>query len=76
MLAVKDKSGAAGTSLPPPLPLENGDCIEDDDYRSQAPDPEGLLHSRVFPGLRPPVASLLAGDVAKVLDALADPASH
>ena len=50
--------------------------LEDDDYRSQAPDPEGLLHSRVFPGLRLPVASLLAGDVAKVLEALADPAAH
>ena len=30
----------------------------------------GLLHSRVFPGLRLPVAPLLAGDTAKVLAAL------
>src|ERR1039458_1497844 len=33
--------------------------------------PQGLLHSRVFPGLRLPVAPLLAGDTAKVLAALA-----
>jgi hypothetical protein len=31
---------------------------------------DGLLHSRVFPGLRLPVAPLLAGDTAKVLAAL------
>ena len=30
----------------------------------------GWGHSRVFPGLRPPVAALLAGDTAKVLEAL------
>ena len=30
-----------------------------------------MLHSRVFPGLRLPVAPLLAGDTAKVLAALA-----
>jgi hypothetical protein len=29
-----------------------------------------VLHSRVFPGLRLPVAPLLAGDTAKVLAAL------
>ena len=45
-------------------------CLEDDDYRPQLPDAQGLLHSRVFPGLRLPVASLLAGDTAKVLAAL------
>jgi Uma2 family endonuclease len=45
-------------------------CLEDDDYRSQLPDAQGVLHSRVFPGLRLPVAPLLAGDTAKVLAAL------
>jgi len=45
-------------------------CLEDDDYRPQLPDAQGVLHSRVFPGLRLPVAPLLAGDTAKVLDAL------
>ena len=45
-------------------------CLEDDDYRPQLPDAQGLFHSRVFPGLRLPVAPLLAGDTAKVLEAL------
>ena len=47
-------------------------CLEDDDYRPQLPDAQGVLHSRVFPGLRLPVAPLLAGDTAKVLAALAE----
>jgi hypothetical protein len=34
------------------------------------PDAQGVLHSRIFPGLRLPVAPLLAGDTAKVLAAL------
>jgi hypothetical protein len=34
------------------------------------PHTDGLLYSRVFPGLRLPVAPLLAGDTAKVLAAL------
>ena len=46
-------------------------CLEDDDYRPQLPDAQGVLHSRIFPGLRLPVAPLLAGDTAKVLAALA-----
>ena len=46
-------------------------CLEDDDYRPQLPDAQGVLHSRGFPGLRLPVAPLLAGDTAKVLAALA-----
>ena len=29
-------------------------CLEDDDYRPQLPDAQGVLHSRVFPGLRRP----------------------
>ena len=37
-------------------------CLEDDDYRPQLPDEQGVLHSRVFPGLRLPVAPLLAGE--------------
>jgi hypothetical protein len=45
-------------------------CLEDDDYRPQLPDAQGVLHSRVSPGLRLPVAPLLAGDTAKVLAAL------
>jgi hypothetical protein len=45
-------------------------CLEDDEYRPQMPDAEGVLHSRVFPGLRLPVAPLLACDTAKVLEAL------
>jgi len=45
-------------------------CLEDDEYRPQLPDAQGELHSRVFPGLRLLVAPLLAGDTAKVLDAL------
>lgn len=52
-------------------------CLEGDDYRPQPPDAHGLLQSRVFPGLRLPVASALAGDVAAVLGALSqsDPGS-
>ena len=47
--------------------------LEDDEYVPQQPDAQGLLHSRVFPGLRLPVADLLACDSAKVLAALAQP---
>jgi Uma2 family endonuclease len=47
--------------------------LEEDDYRPQLPDPQGVLHSRVFPDLRLPVAPLLAGDTAKVLAALRGP---
>jgi hypothetical protein len=47
--------------------------LEDDEYVAQQPDAQGLLHSRVFPGLRLPVADLLACDSAKVLAALAQP---
>jgi len=46
--------------------------LEDDEYVPQQPDAPGLLHSRVFPGLRLPVASLLACDTAKVLAALTE----
>jgi Uma2 family endonuclease len=49
--------------------------LEDDEYRPQSPDAHGLLHSRVFPGLRLPVASLLACDTAKVLSVLSEGAA-
>jgi Uma2 family endonuclease len=45
-------------------------CLEEEEYQAQAPDAQGLLHSRVFPGLRLPVAAMLDGDSAKVLAAL------
>jgi hypothetical protein len=48
-------------------------CLEVDDYCLQSPDAQGVLHSRVFPGLQLPVAPLLAGDTAKVLAALTEP---
>ena len=44
-------------------------CLEDDDYRPQLPDAQGVLHSRVFPGLRLPVEPPLACDTARVLAA-------
>ncbi len=47
--------------------------LEGDEYVPQQPDAQGLLHSRVFPGLRLPVADLLACDSARVLAALAQP---
>jgi len=33
--------------------------------RLQLPDAQGVLHSRVFPGIRLPVAPLLIDDAAK-----------
>ena len=48
-------------------------CLEEDEYRPQLPDAQGVLHSRVFPGLQLPFASLMAGDTAKVLAALTGP---
>ena len=47
--------------------------LEEDDYRPQLPDAQGVRHSRGFPGLRLPIAPLLAGDTAKVLVALTGP---
>jgi hypothetical protein len=70
MLAVESKPSAAGNSSSRPLPLENGEFLRR--YRPQSPDAQGVLHSRGFPGLRLPVAPLLAGDTAKVLEALTD----
>lgn len=40
--------------------------LEEDEYRPIQPE-EGLLRSRVFPGLALPVAAALAGDLATVL---------
>ena len=48
-------------------------CLEEDDYRPQHADAQGVLRSRVFPGLLLPVAALLAGDTAKVLAAVTEP---
>jgi hypothetical protein len=48
-------------------------CLEEDDCCLQLPDAQGVLHSRVFPGLQLPVAPLLAGDTAKVLVTLTGP---
>jgi len=48
-------------------------CLEEDDYRLQLPDAQGVLHSRVFPGLQLPVAPLLDGDTATVLATLTRP---
>ena len=48
-------------------------CLAEDDYRPQLPDAQGVLHSRVFPGLQLPVASRLAGDTANDLAALMGP---
>ena len=55
MLAVQSKSSAAGSSTSRPLPLGNGEFV----------------HSGKFPSLRLSVASLLACDTAKVLEASA-----
>ena len=40
--------------------------LEEDEYRPIQPE-EGLLRSRVFPGLALPVAAALSGDLATVL---------
>jgi Uma2 family endonuclease len=48
-------------------------CLEEDDYRPHLPDEQGVLHSRVFPGLQLPIPPLLAGDTAQVLATLTGP---
>ena len=46
-------------------------ALKDGDYAPLVPDADGgILHSRVFPGLRLAVDALLAGDVARVLAVL------
>jgi len=47
--------------------------LEGDDYRPLVPDADGVLNSLVFPVLRLPVAPLLAGETAKVIEALQAP---
>lgn len=44
--------------------------LEADDYRPNAPDAQGILHSQVFPGLILDMQALLAMDGAKVLERL------
>ena len=44
--------------------------LEEGQYVAQAPDAEGILHNRCFPGLRLPVQAILAGKLAEVLAAL------
>ena len=44
--------------------------LADGAYRPLQPDAAGLIHSRVFPGLRMAVEAMLRGDLATVLRAL------
>ncbi len=44
--------------------------LEDEEYRPNPPDTQGLIHSRVFPGLTLDVAALLEMNTARVLDVL------
>ncbi len=44
--------------------------LDQDDYRPQGLGADGFLASRIFPGLRLPVAALLAGDRRALIDAL------
>ncbi len=41
--------------------------LDEGEYLPLAPDAEGVIRSRVFPGLHLPVTALLAGDLATVL---------
>ena len=41
--------------------------LENGQYVKVEPDEEGIIESRVFPGLRLATTSLLAGDLARVL---------
>jgi Uma2 family endonuclease len=44
--------------------------LDGDEYAAQAPDAQGLVHSRTFPGLQLDLAALLRSDAAAVLAAL------
>ncbi len=44
--------------------------LEDEQYVSLSPDEDGIIRSRVFPGLWLDVAALLSGEMAKVLAVL------
>jgi Uma2 family endonuclease len=53
--------------------------LEEDQYTLLAPDERGIIHSRIFPGLRLAVDALLKGDLAAVLaeqQAALDTAEH
>ncbi|HOW62451.1 MAG TPA: Uma2 family endonuclease, partial [Candidatus Contendobacter sp.] len=41
--------------------------LEDDEYQPLQPGPDGLWHSRIFPGLALNGQALLDGDLARVL---------
>jgi hypothetical protein len=45
--------------------------LRDGEYVALPADADGVVESRAFPGLRLDVKALLAGDLAKVLAALA-----
>jgi hypothetical protein len=44
--------------------------LEEEDYRPNPPDPQGVIRSRSFPGLWLDAAALLAMNGATVLDVL------
>ena len=44
--------------------------LEEEEYRANPPDAQGLVHSRTFPGLTLDVPALLAMDTGRVLDVL------
>ena len=44
--------------------------LVDGEYRALPPDDEGIIHSRVFPGLRLDAGALVRGDLADALAAL------
>jgi hypothetical protein len=44
--------------------------LEEGKYARLAPDDQGIIESRIFPGLRLNVGALLSGDLAKALDDL------
>jgi len=44
--------------------------LEADDYQAQQLDDQGIVHSRIFPGLWLAVSALLAGDMTTVLTVL------
>src|SRR5439155_15363221 len=44
--------------------------LQDEEYRPNPPDSEGIIHSRAFPGLSLDVAALLAMNTSRVLDML------
>src|SRR5207249_3260329 len=44
--------------------------LDEEEYRANPTDAQGIIHSRTFPGLSLHVAALLAMDTARVLDVL------